>query len=259
MKTVICHFHNEAYLLPWWLNHHRLLFDHGIMINHGSTDDSVDVIRQHTPHWKVVNSKFTHFDEALIDFEIMTYEQNLPGWKMALNVSEFLVCPTYLDHIIQFSNSRGLLAFSTNSYHMVDNFPDRPPTYELPLVEQCHWGIDTNFQRGRIFHQLPTGYYRPGRVGSWHPDTRLTLPKGLLSVWHFDHSPWTDLFIARKSAISNRPNNLYLTRNSSSRKTNQNREELDEEKNFLLNNSFDLKTEPFINDSIRLINALSKI
>ncbi|MCA3390648.1 MAG: glycosyltransferase family 2 protein, partial [Roseomonas sp.] len=40
MRSVICHFFNEAYLLPWWLKHHVPIFDHGVMIDHGSTDGS---------------------------------------------------------------------------------------------------------------------------------------------------------------------------------------------------------------------------
>ena len=34
--TVICHFRNEEVLLPFWLRHHALLFDHGILIDYGS-------------------------------------------------------------------------------------------------------------------------------------------------------------------------------------------------------------------------------
>ena len=29
-RVVISHFFNEAYLLPWWLKHHREMFDHGV-------------------------------------------------------------------------------------------------------------------------------------------------------------------------------------------------------------------------------------
>jgi hypothetical protein len=46
MKTVISHFYNEEYMLPWWLKHHRQYFDHGILIDYGSTDKSLDIIKK---------------------------------------------------------------------------------------------------------------------------------------------------------------------------------------------------------------------
>lgn len=47
--TVISHFYNEEYLLPWWLNHHKNIFDNGILINYGSTDKSVEIIKSICP------------------------------------------------------------------------------------------------------------------------------------------------------------------------------------------------------------------
>ena len=45
MRVVVSHFFNEAYLLPWWLRHHRDVFDHGVLI-----DRLFDGwIRQHLP------------------------------------------------------------------------------------------------------------------------------------------------------------------------------------------------------------------
>ncbi|MBJ3789276.1 glycosyltransferase family 2 protein, partial [Bacillus sp. OA1] len=44
-KTIISHFYNEEYLLPWWLMHHTKIFDHGILINRGSTDRSVEICK----------------------------------------------------------------------------------------------------------------------------------------------------------------------------------------------------------------------
>lgn len=52
MRTVLCHFYNEEYLLPWWLKHHRSMFDHGALIDHGSTDNSLDICRQLVPEWR---------------------------------------------------------------------------------------------------------------------------------------------------------------------------------------------------------------
>jgi hypothetical protein len=60
-KTIICHFYNEEYLLPWWLNHHKKIFNDGLMINYGSTDRSVELIKQICPTWKIVDTKNEYF------------------------------------------------------------------------------------------------------------------------------------------------------------------------------------------------------
>lgn len=60
-KTVLCHFYNEEWLLPWWLNHHKQFFDHGIMINYQSTDRSAEIIKEICPTWDIVQSKNLYF------------------------------------------------------------------------------------------------------------------------------------------------------------------------------------------------------
>ena len=45
-------FYNEEYLLPWWLMHHTKIFDHGILINRGSTDRSVEICKLLAPTGK---------------------------------------------------------------------------------------------------------------------------------------------------------------------------------------------------------------
>lgn len=91
MRTIICHFYNEEYLLNWWLPHHKKLFDHGIMIDYQSTDQSVDLIRSHCPSWEIINSRNSSFGAAEVDREVMDIEQSVKGWKIAVNVTEFLI------------------------------------------------------------------------------------------------------------------------------------------------------------------------
>ena len=91
-RIVISHFYNEAYLLPWWLKHHREMFDHGVLIDYASTDDSVAICRELVPDWEVIPSENAHFSALLCDFEVMKHEQRFPdAWKIALNTTEFLV------------------------------------------------------------------------------------------------------------------------------------------------------------------------
>ena len=90
-KTIIAHFYNEEYLLPYWLEYHKNKFDHGVMINHGSNDKSVEIIKNLVPNWEIVNSELEYFDAYLTDFEVQKIEENIAGWKICLNISEFLV------------------------------------------------------------------------------------------------------------------------------------------------------------------------
>ena len=67
--TILSHFYNEEYLLPYWLKHHRNYFDHGIMIDYASTDNSVDIIKTLCPNWRVVSSKNLNFEATSVDKE----------------------------------------------------------------------------------------------------------------------------------------------------------------------------------------------
>lgn len=91
MRTIITHFYNEEYILPWWLEHHKKYFDEGILINYGSTDRSVDIIKKICPNWYVFPSKFPKFDCHWLEYEMMWYERQVKGWRIALPTSEFVV------------------------------------------------------------------------------------------------------------------------------------------------------------------------
>jgi hypothetical protein len=90
-KTIISHFYNEEYLLPWWLSHHKKHFDYGIMIDYNSTDKSKEIIEEICPHWKIVKTKNEYFDSDIIDREVEEYEKKIDGWRICLNTTEFLV------------------------------------------------------------------------------------------------------------------------------------------------------------------------
>lgn len=47
--TVISHVYNEEYLIPFWLEHHKHMFSHGIIIDYNSTDRTLDIVREICP------------------------------------------------------------------------------------------------------------------------------------------------------------------------------------------------------------------
>ena len=135
MKTIISHFYNEEYLLPWWLEHHRKYFDDGIMINYGSTDNSVNIIKEYCPNWKVIDSRNSSFSASSVDEEVMDIESNISGWKIALNTTEFLIgdynslnsstsseiyipCFYFIDNVFAFPNSPRSRPYSLVHIHL---------------------------------------------------------------------------------------------------------------------------------------------
>ena len=195
-KTIISHFYNERYLLPWWLEHHKKYFDHGIMIDYASTDNSLNIIRQICPEWTVISSRNQFFDAKLIDEEVSDIESAVSGWKTCLNTTEFLVGDYSLlnnstDHEIR-----------VPCFIMVDNQPDNQPNYSKSLIEQKHHGIhyhgrDPLARRPRLIHNKNRVDYPLGRH---YPDYNTEA----LNVLWYGWSPFNIKTLDRKLQIQNR-------------------------------------------------------
>jgi hypothetical protein len=157
-KTVICHFYNEEFLLPWWLKHHKELFDHGIMIDYASTDRSCELITRICPTWEIRPSRNQTFDGIVIDEEVMAIEKNLTGWRIALNVTEFL-----FGNMARLHNRNGEM-----TQHLLTNYvfvdmedPNKEPTtllHDIPLHEQRYWGYHDNENIGERRTSATTFY-----------------------------------------------------------------------------------------------------
>ncbi|KFN01424.1 hypothetical protein [Bacillus clarus] len=183
--------------------HHTKLFDHGILINRGSTDRSVEICKLFAPHWEVRDSKVSEFDAILVDQEVMEIEKEITGWKMVLNTTEFLCC---FDKEAFFSslNILGQNMYSIRVIMMVDdpNHGYTNPKYELPLVEQRYHGIfphdPTSPFVGRLLHKHIHGNYTAGRHWSPHPFIVYLYPAFVLK---FFYSPWNTDMKKRKLQI----------------------------------------------------------
>lgn len=211
MRTVICHFYNEEYMLPWWLKHHRHIFDHGIMIDYHSTDRSVDVIKQICPNWEIRTTRNQEFDSILVDQEVMDVERNLTGWRMALNVTEFLYGNT--DHL---PTDTGYAQYFIGNYVFVDmqDFNTTGeysfPVADRPLHEQRTWGYDEFQNKGisragnmarmhRSIHNFPIEY-TPGR--HWGNGRPMSFTD--LVIFYYGWADASEKGIARKMQIQNK-------------------------------------------------------
>jgi len=178
-KTIFTHFWNEELLLPYWLKHHREMFDHGVLIDYHSTDKSREIIAELAPEWEVFTTKHEHFHPITIDAEVMEYEEQYDGWKLALCITEFLFhqnLEEFLnDYQKEFPEMEGV---RTRGFIIVDRKDQvGVPLTDEPLIYQRHNGyeeIDYNphlgntglfLSRSRAFHKKSNGNYHPGRHG----------------------------------------------------------------------------------------------
>ena len=201
-KTLISHFFNEEYLLPWFLNHHKQIFDHGIMIDYHSTDRSVEIIKENCPTWDIITSRNIDFQADNIDTEVMDIERNIDGWKIALNVTEMMIG----DYSILDDTPRQYLL---PTLFMVDTDRDNSVSQNLPLYEQKHWGFSFKDsqqafleRRSRSIHNIPMFYppqntaecMGPGRHYHHYNTDQLV-------IFYYGWCPFDDGGVARKLQI----------------------------------------------------------
>lgn len=164
MITVISHFYNEEFLLPFWLKHHLNLFDHGILINYRSTDRSTEIIKELCPTWEIrATTNKGWNDPFAIDNEVMAIENSISGWKIALNTTEFVFHYDLQEYTKNFKGD----AVRTQGFYMFDppELINQDVDQNQYLVLQRTYGCkeSDNQSRSRLLHRYPNGNYLVGR------------------------------------------------------------------------------------------------
>lgn len=199
-RTVLLQCYNEEWILPWYLNHHKQIFDHGIVVDYRSTDRSRDIVKEICPTWEVRTSRNPDYQADNVDAELMDIERGLTGWRMCLNAPEFLIGDY---SILTDEPDRQFLMPQTL---FVDRDYDQELTYDRPLWEQKNWGISYkhpgNTVRGlyihrppRSIHNKPVTYPAVGRHYYCPPTTTK------LAIFYFGWCPMTDDQLKRKLQI----------------------------------------------------------
>jgi hypothetical protein len=205
-KTVLCHFYNEEWILPFWLRHHREIFDHGIMIDYHSTDRSAQIIRDFCPTWEVVTSRNDNFSPQPVDDEVMEHEAKLEGWRICLNATEFL-----FGNYARMDDDPNPKQIFVGQWMFTDMERREEPFYlnvNLPLYQQRWWGygIVNDFTRNQPYGSVPRAprslhnhallYGVVGRHYPGHPQTHEDL-----TIFYYGYASLEQGSINRKMQI----------------------------------------------------------
>jgi len=171
--TVITNVLNEEYCLPYWLKYHKNIFDHGIIIDWFSTDRSIQIIREICPTWEIrqtrniLNGK-PNFETCTADMEIMDIENTVPGYKIFLNVTEFLIMNRPIKTILNFNTIK---CYPLNVLTPINNAEGWTPPNTKDFIAGFH-GKLIDVRTKRFFRYLfnrPNGQYLPGRHATHVP------------------------------------------------------------------------------------------
>lgn len=174
--TIISHVYNEEYLLPFWLEQHMQIFDHGIIIDYCSSDRSVEIIKKYCPTWEVVKTKnlnsdgTPNFQAKLVDLEVNEIEQRVAGYKICLTTTEFL--------FITKPKAEAMKTLTRDKYYHVDihavmankyNFFPKNAVEFFSSIELFGHASKTMQRGNRIIHAEPKLEYDCGRHTRAHP------------------------------------------------------------------------------------------
>lgn len=201
----LMHFYNEELLIRDWIEHHLKIFDYLILVDHRSTDSSVDIIKSFNCDriLKCV-SNLEDFNATANDREIESIESTyIPNgksiWKMCLNTTEFIFTPNLKNKLYELHNQYpDIQAFGMKSVCLVDK---EPAELQRPIWKNRNWGFVDNgsVRRWRYIHNAKHGHYQVGRHGT--DLSAVNIPE--LLILHFSYSPYPQCK-KRKLQIQNR-------------------------------------------------------
>jgi UDP-glucose 4-epimerase len=194
--TLLTNIFNEEYLLPFWLNHHKNMFDKIIIIDYHSTDKSIEICKRIFPDCEIITTRNSHFDARDIDTEFMDIENSIEGIKIVLNTTEFLICEKSIKDL-----------FSENlqpiSYHINTVSPYSKRIYNVINYYELFSNLLNdnvvyhNDRWTRQLHNFSNGNYTVGRHGTHNPS--ITTNEAHI-IW-FGYYPMNNKLLNRKLQI----------------------------------------------------------
>lgn len=198
--TLLSHIYNEEYLLPFWLQHHKDMFDDIIIIDYHSTDRSVEICKTLCPNCTIITTRNACFDAREVDKEIMDIEETIEGIKIVLNTTEFLFCNKPIKELFE-ENFMYSISYSINcvspystNYYDIKNYKE----FISHLLDD-----DIRYHSDRFtrqIHNYKNGKYDIGR----HKTFNITISTEEAYVVWFGFYPMNELQLQRKLQIQNK-------------------------------------------------------
>ena len=194
--TLIAHIFNEEYLLPFWLEHHKNVFDDLVVIDYRSTDKSIEICKSIWPACKIITTQNECFAAEETDKEVMDIENDIEGIKMALNITEFLFCEIPIKEL--FSDNKNPRSYAVNAVSPYSNKNYTiNDTYEL-FNNLLNDDVVYHNDRGvRQIHNYPNGKYGIGR----HTTYNHSIPETKLHIIWLGYYPMNEKLLERKLQI----------------------------------------------------------
>lgn len=198
-STLLTNIFNEEYLLPFWLQHHKDMFDDIVIVDYNSTDKSVEICRQICPCARIITTRNKWFAAEGIDKEFMDLESSIEGIKVVLNTTEFLfttrpVNATFAGVTKPVSYSMTVYSpYSKNRYDIHNHYTLCHGLLHQDVVYHCdRWT--------RQIHTFPHGNYTIGRHNTRNPIT----PTNEMYVIWMGYYPLNDSLLSRKLQIQSK-------------------------------------------------------
>jgi UDP-glucose 4-epimerase len=194
--TLLTNVFNEEYLLPFWLHHHKNMFDEIIIVDYNSTDKSIEICKSICPKCTIVKTRNDYFDARLIDVEFMDIENAIQGIKIVLNTTEFLFCETsvrdlFKDNVTPVSYAiNAVTPYSNKIYEIKNNYD----FFSNLLNEDVVYHHDRG---SRQLHTFSNGNYTVGR----HSTNNHSIATNKAHIIWFGYYPMNEQLLQRKLQI----------------------------------------------------------
>lgn len=164
------HFKNEEILMRNWIRTHSPLCHKAILIDYGTTDKTIEIIKEEAPSsWEIVKSTNHYFDAELCDKEVQYYESfHKNDYNLALTCTEFLMSVNPKKTLMNINSNKFILPIRIlymNGEDPCDN-PSVPPidNYTSYIKQRYRFFYDLDKLKCRYMHKGLTNYkYEIGR------------------------------------------------------------------------------------------------
>jgi len=198
ITTLISHIFNEEYLLPFWLNHHKNMFDKICIVDYNSTDKSIEICKSICPDCKIIKTQNKCFDAVKVDAEIMYIENHINGIKIVLNVTEFLFCNNSVKDIFTAYNNPISFAITSLTPYSINTY-DNIANYDELIMNLLNNDVVYHKDRegARYLHNFSNGKYNAGRHHSYNH----SIPTNEAHIIWLGFYPMNDKLLKRKLQI----------------------------------------------------------